>query len=315
MSSVVCATVVDVSAAPAADPASGRRVALAGIAASALLAAMNLAVGVAAGSTSVVATGVEFAGDVLASSVVFFGMLAAAKPADDDHPYGHGRLETLAAFVVGLTLTVGGAAIGWASLQNVGERHPPPASLAIAALAVAIAVRGVMSTLKFRVGRRLRSAALVADAWNDAVDILSASAALVAVALARFDPVRFLSADHYGGFAVGLVVVATGVRVLRDASLELIDTMPDAGMMTRLRETVQTVPGVLGVDKAYARKTGLRYHVDLHVEVAPELTVSQAHAIGGHVRSRVRAELDWVADVLVHVEPAGADQAGGASGA
>lgn len=288
--------------------------ALAGIAASAGLATVNLVVGVVAGSTSVVATGVEFAGDVLASSVVFFGMLAAAKPPDRDHPYGHGRLETLAAFVVGLALSLGGIGIGWTSLQNVGAHHPPPTLLALAALVVAIAVRGVMSMLKFRVGRRLRSAALMADAWNDAVDILSASAALVAVALARYDAERFLAADHYGGFVVGVVVVATGVRVLRDASLELIDTMPDEAMMARVRDTAHRVPGVVGVDKAYARKTGLQYHVDLHVEVDPGLTVGQAHDIGGHVRSRVRGDLDWVADVLVHVEPAGADQAGDASG-
>lgn len=289
--------------------------ALAGIAASAALATMNLVAGVVAGSTSVVATGVEFAGDVLASSVVFFGMLAAAKPADDDHPYGHGRLETLAAFVVGLVLSAGGTGICWTSLQNVGAMHPPPAPLAIAALLVAILVRGVMSTLKFRVGRRLRSAALVADAWNDGVDILSASAALVAVALARYDGARFLAADHYGGFVVGVVVIVTGVRVLRDASLELMDTMPDAAMMDRLRDSVRSVPGVRGVDKAFARKTGLQYHVDLHVEVDPTLSVAAAHDIGGHVRSRVRHDLDWVADVLVHVEPAAAAQADGTSGA
>lgn len=291
----------------AAGAALGRRVALAGIGASALLATMNITVGLVSGSTSVFATGVEFAGDVLASTVVLFGMIAAAKPADDNHPYGHGRLETLAAFVVGLALSAGGAGICWNALQRVGEVHAPPAPIAMAALVVAIAVRAVMSALKFRVGRRLRSASLVADAWNDAVDILAAAAALVAVALARMDGQRFLSADHYGGFVVGIVVIATGVRVLRDASLELIDTMPDDAMMARLRATVAAVPGVLDVDKAYARKTGLQYHVDLHIEVDPALSVAAAHDIGGHVRSRVRAELDWVADVLVHTEPAGRD--------
>lgn len=291
----------------AADAALGRRVAVAGIAASAALAAMNLTVGVVAGSTSVFATGVEFAGDVLASTVVLLGMIAAAAPADDNHPYGHGRLETLAAFVVGLVLCAGGVGICWNALQRVGEIHAPPAPMAIAALGLAIAVRGVMVALKFRVGRRLRSAALMADGWNDAVDILAAGAALVAVALTRLDEARFLAADHYGGVVVGLAVVVTGLRVLRDAALELIDTMPSEATMATLRETVLAVPGVRGVDKAYARKTGLRYHVDLHVEVDPALSVGEAHDIGGHVRSRVRSELDWVADVLVHIEPARPD--------
>jgi cation diffusion facilitator family transporter len=259
----------------------GRRVALAGIAASAMLATLNIVVGIMTRSTSVVATGVEFAGDVLASTVVLLGMIVAVKPADDNHPYGHGRSETLAAFIVGVILVAGGAGIGWNSLQAVGETHPPPSSAAIAVLVVAIALRGLMSAVKFRVGRRIQSASLVADAWNDTVDILAAMAALTAVAIAMYDSARFLAADHYGGFAVGLIVILTGLRVLRDASLELMDTMPGREMIERVRGAALEVPGVLGVDKSYARKTGFRYHVDLHIEVDPNLTVAAAHVIAG----------------------------------
>lgn len=288
----------------ARDALIGRRIALSGIAASGLLATLNIVVGLITRSTSVFATGIEFAGDVLASSVVLLGMIVAVKPADQNHPYGHGRVETLAAFVVGMILAAGGVGICWNSLLAVGERHPPPSGAAIAALCVAIVVRGLMSILKFRVGRRIRSASLVADAWNDTVDILAAAAALTAVALAMYDSPRFLAADHYGGFAVGIIVILTGLRVLRDASLELMDTMPSEQMMARVRAAAGEVPGVVGVDKSYARKTGFRYHVDLHIEVDPNLSVLAAHAIAGLVRSRVRARLGWVADVLVHVEPA-----------
>jgi cation diffusion facilitator family transporter len=289
-----------VSSAPSAT---GRRIALAGIAVSALLASLNIVAGLWTRSTSVFATGVEFAGDVLASTVVLVGMVIAGKPADSNHPYGHGRVETLAAFVVGMILIAGGAGICWSSLQAVGEVHPPPGVAAIVVLIVAIAARGVMSVLKFRVGRRIRSASLVADAWNDTVDILAAVAALTAVGLAMYDSRRFLAADHYGGFAVGLIVILTALRVLREASLELMDTMPDRSMIERVRATAAAVPGVRGVDKAYARKTGFRYHVDLHIEVAPEMTVAESHEVAGIVRSRVREELPWVQDVLVHVEP------------
>jgi cation diffusion facilitator family transporter len=282
----------------------GRRVALAGIGASALLATLNIVVGVLAHSTSVVATGIEFAGDVLASSVVWLGMLVAVKPADENHPYGHGRVETLAAFVVGLLLAAGGAGICWNSLQGVGAVHTPPSLGALIVLVVAILIRGVMSGVKFRVGRRIKSTSLVADAWNDTVDILAATAALTAVGLAMYDPRRFLAADHYGAFAVGIIVILTGLRVLRDASLELMDTMPAGGMIERVRAAAAGVPGVRGIEKSYARKTGLKYHVDLHIEVDPSLSVAAGHDIAGQVRSRVRAEVGWVADVLVHVEPA-----------
>jgi cation diffusion facilitator family transporter len=282
----------------------GRRVALAGIAASALLATLNITVGILANSTSVVATGVEFAGDVLASTVVLVGMIVAVKPADANHPYGHGRSEIVAAFLVGVILVAGGIGICWNSLQAVGESHDPPSRAAVAVLIAAIALRGFMSVVKFRVGRRIQSASLIADAWNDTVDIFGATAALTAVALAMYDSARFLAADHYGGFAVGIVVVLTGVRVLRDASLELMDTMPGSGMIASVRAAAMAVDGVRGVDKVHARKTGFGYHVDLHVEVDPELTVAASHGIAGRVRTRLREELGWVADVLVHVEPA-----------
>jgi cation diffusion facilitator family transporter len=274
----------------------------------ATLAVLNIVVGLAAHSTSVVATGVEFAGDVLASTIVFVGMVIAVKPADENHPYGHGRVETLAAFAVGLILVAAGIGICWNSLQNVGAHHPPPSGHAIVVLVIAIAARGVMSMAKFRVGRRVRSASLVADAWNDAVDMLAAATALSAVSLAMYDSGRFLAADHYGGAAVGVIVILTGLRVLRDASLELMDTMPDAGMLDAVRAAAGDVPEVLGVDKTRARKTGFKYHVDLHIEVDPSLTVAQSHVVAGRVRRHVRDQVAWVDDVLVHVEPAGSSR-------
>jgi cation diffusion facilitator family transporter len=288
----------------AAETRTARRVALTGIAVSAALAVLNIVVGTIAQSTSVVATGIEFAGDVLASTIVLVGMVVAVRPADENHPYGHGRVETLAAFVVGLILAAAGVGICWNSLQNVGAHHPPPSGHAITVLVIAIAARGVMSFAKFRIGRRVRSASLVADAWNDAVDMLAASTALVAVGLAMYDSERFLAADHYGGAAVGIIVVVTGLRVLREASLELMDTMPDSVMMQAVQAAAREVPEVLGVDKARARKTGFSYHVDLHIEVDPSLSVAQSHIIAGRVRRHVRNQIAWVDDVLVHVEPA-----------
>jgi cation diffusion facilitator family transporter len=280
-----------------------RRVTLLGLGVSGLLAFTNIFIGILSHSTSVVAMGFEFAGDVLASGIVLLGMGVAARPADENHPYGHGRFETLSAFTVGVILAAGGTMICYQSLHAVGQRHDPPGAIAAAPLAGAIVLRAIMATLKFRVGRRLRSSALVADAWNDAVDILSACSALIAVALATYNPARFLAADHYGGFLVGLVVVITGMRVVRDASLELVDTMPPAELTADVVRVAMLVPGVHGIDRVRARKTGLQYHVDLHVEVDPTLTVAASHAIGGHVRATLREDLPWVADVIVHIEP------------
>ena len=286
----------------------GQKVALAGMIVSSGLAVVKIVTGLMANSTSVVADGLESAGDVFASGLVFLGLALAAMPADSDHPYGHGRAETLTGLLVGLMLLAAGFSISFHALMQVGEPHLPPAAYAIWPLIASIAIKGVLSATKYRIGKAIGSAALAADAWNDGVDIVSGLAALAAVSLTLYDPQRFLAADHYGGFAVGLIVIFTGLRVSRDTGMQLMDTMPDHRMMQTIRDVAQKVSGVEGVEKCYARKTGLQYHVDLHLEVDPEITVRSSHDIAERVRQRIRHDVDWVADVLVHVEPSPRNQ-------
>jgi cation diffusion facilitator family transporter len=282
----------------------GQRVALAGIVGSGALAVIKILAGVHGHSTAVVADGLESAADVLAAGFVLFGLTIAARPADADHPYGHGRFETLTGLLIGLTLTVGGALICYGSIRRIGKPHEPVAAFVIWPLIISIVVKTGLANLKFRYGRRIGSAALTADAWNDATDTFSATMALAAVALALSDPVRFADADRYGGCVVGLIVIFTGLRISRDAGLQLMDTMPDDALIAQIRAAAATVPDVRGVEKCRARKTGLKYHVDLHLEVDPEMTVRRSHELGHEVQTRIMERLPWVADVLVHVEPA-----------
>ena len=281
----------------------GQRVALAGMLVSGVLAVIKILAGMAGHSTAVVADGLESAADVLASGFVLFGLTIAARPADEDHPYGHGRFETLTGLLIGLVLTAGGALICYVSIRRIGQPHEPLASFVIWPLLISMAAKTVLATIKFRYGRRLASAALTADAWNDAMDTLSAVTALVAVWLTLSDPARFGEADRYGGCVVGAIVIFAGLRISRDTSLQLMDTMPGGTMIDQIRAAAMTVPGVRGVEKCFARKTGLKYHVDLHLEVDPEMTVRRSHQLAHDVRLRILERLPWVADVLVHVEP------------
>jgi cation diffusion facilitator family transporter len=281
----------------------GRRVALTSMLVSAGLAAAKITIGLRANSTAVVSNGLESAGDVLASGLVLLGLVMASKPPDAQHPYGHGRLETLSALVVGIMLVVGGSLISFRSLERVSEVQHAPAAYAIWPLMASIVIKSLMSLWKRRYGRKIRSSALVADAWNDTVDVLSGTTALVALGLTLIDPDKFVAADHLGGCAVGAIVMFLGIRVVRDTTLLLMDTMPDPAALDRIRQVALTVPGALGVEKCFARKTGLQWHVDLHLEVDPEMSVYDSHELATKVRDRVRERLDWVADVLVHVEP------------
>lgn len=280
-----------------------KRVALVSMFLSAGLAAVKITVGLKAGSTALVSDGIESTGDVLASGLVLFGLMVALRPPDAEHPYGHGRFETLTALGVGILLIATGALICYGSVDRSFHGDHAPALFAIWPLIGSIVVKSGTWTAKRYYGRRIRSDALAADAWNDAVDIGSGITALAALGLALYNPVRFAAADHIGGFAVGLIVVFLGMHVVRDTTMQLMDTMPDPNLLEQIRDTALSVPEVLAVEKCYARKTGFKYHVDLHLEVDPQMTVHDSHAIATQTRNRIRESLDWVADVLVHVEP------------
>jgi cation diffusion facilitator family transporter len=269
------------------------------------LALVKLIAGIRGHSTAVVADGLESASDVFASGFVLLGLTLAAKPADKDHPYGHGRIEILTGLLIGLGLSAGGALICYGSVERLG--HPEAATVAsyvVWPLVLSLAAKSVLAIFKFRYARRLKSDSLMADAWNDLMDTLSAVAALIAVGLTLADRARFADADSYGGFVVGLIVIGVGVKVAYDTAMQLMDTMPADEAMEEIRAAAAGVPGVRGVEKCYARKTGLRYHVDLHLEVDGAMTVSQSHELAHAVRLHIMQTLDWVADVLVHVEPA-----------
>ena len=288
-----------------ADPGAltGRRVALASMVTSALLAAVNIVVGLVTQSSSVFATGVEFAGDVLASSIVLLGMIVAVKPADSDHPYGHGRVETLAAFAVGLILAAGGAGICWNSLQAIDTRHAPPPVAAVAVLVFAAAIRGVMSAVKFRVGtpdqqrgargRRLERHRGHSGGGRGAHVGRPGDAQPGSISRRR--SLRRLCRRHHR---------RDHRRAHRARRVARVDGHDAGGRHDRARAWH------CGAGPRRARRgQELRAEDRLplprgssHRGGSP-LTVAESHAIAGQVRSRVRDEIGWVADVLVHVEP------------
>ncbi len=281
----------------------GRRIAITSMLISAGLAAAKITIGLHASSTATVSDGIESAGDVLASGLVLLGLIIAAKPPDAEHPYGHGRLETLSALAVGMLLAATGVLIAFESLHLSREATHSPALYAIWPLIASIVIKSIMSASKRHYGRKIQSSGLIADAWNDTVDILSGTTALLGLGITLLDPVKFSAADHIAGSAVGVIVVFLGIRVVHDTVVQLMDTMPDPEAMDRIRMAGLTVPGVLGIEKCFARKTGLKWHVDLHLDVDPSMSVYDSHEIATQVREKIRSEIDWVADVLVHVEP------------
>jgi len=280
-----------------------KKVTAVGMAVSGLLALSKLIVGWLAHSTAVLADGVENVGDLFGSGLVLYALFVASKPPDKQHPYGHGRSETIAGLAVGFLLGVSGLGICYESFRRLHVVTEIPHMYGIWPLAASIIVKSGLSTGKFMFGRRLESAAILADAWHDGIEIISGLVALAALGLTLYDPAHFAAADRWGGFAVGVIVLLTAFHVVRDTSNELMDAMPGDERIERIRQVALNAPGVLGVEKTYARKIGLQYHVELHLEVNPHMTVQASHDLATACRFLIREKLDWVADVVVHIEP------------
>ncbi|HEX7363404.1 MAG TPA: cation diffusion facilitator family transporter [Bryobacteraceae bacterium] len=284
----------------------GRRMALVGITGSVALAIAKIWVGLYVGSNAVASDGVEAAGDVLSSAVVYVGFWLASKPPDYEHPYGHGRYETLAGLAVGAILLLIGTAIIWHSVTAPARQAAFPL-FTVYPLIAAIMIKTTLAGLKFRTARRIRSTSLRADGLHDLTDLLSTFVAIVAVGLAMASPSRFAGADHVGATIIGGIIFFLSIRVVWNTVDQLLDTMPEPGKMGEISQVALAIPGALGIEKCRARRTGLKYHVDLHLEVQPEMTVRESHQIATRVKNAIKERVPWVADVLVHVEPTGMD--------
>jgi cation diffusion facilitator family transporter len=199
-------------------------------------------------------------------------------------------------------LLLTGAAISWHSITSLG-RHTELPIYTLYPLIAAIFVKLGLAAVKFRTGRKIASTSLVADAWHDITDLLSTSVALFCVFLTLVNPTRFGMADQIGGIAIGVIIFFLSGKVVLRTVGQLLDTMPEPAKMAEIRAAALGVPGALGIEKCFARRTGLKYHVDLHLEVDPDMTVHESHEIAKSVKFAIKGTVPWVADVLVHVEP------------
>jgi cation diffusion facilitator family transporter len=216
------------------EESAGRRLALISSSAGIVLATAKILVGVQAHSSSVVSDGLEAAGDVLCSMIVYIGLWLASKPPDREHPYGHGRYETLAGLAVGAFLLLTGAGIlAHAWLGSAVSRDIR--SFALYPLLAAFVVKLALAAVKFRVGKRIDSVGLQADAWHDVTDLFSTAVASIAVLLTLFDPARFASADRVGSLIIGVIVLSLSLQVVRRTTFSLLDTMPEPARMDQIR--------------------------------------------------------------------------------
>jgi cation diffusion facilitator family transporter len=281
----------------------GRRVAAWGMALSLGLGLAKFLGGYFGHSLALLSDALHSLVDAAISGGLLGALLVAERPADSEHPYGHGRLEAVAAAGVAVLLIVLAAGIAWDALATVNKPHPPPH-----ASALAIAVGGALLQEGFhryasRAARQTGSGALMGMAWDYRLDALGALAVVFGVTLARWGGPWWHWADHAAALVIAAAVLWIGSRLLSDNINDLMDRQAQPEILEAIRDAALSVSGVLGVETLRARKAGLEYLVDIHIEVAPDLTVDVGHAIAHAVKDRIRNQVAAIRDVLVHVEP------------
>jgi cation diffusion facilitator family transporter len=275
-----------------------------GLAVNSLLTTAKFAAGIFGHSHALVADAVESLADIFSSLVVWRGLVVAAEPADEDHPYGHGKAEPIAAAVVATMLLVAAAWIMGTALGEIRHPHLAPAPYTLVVLVAVVAIKETLFRFVLRESVSAESSAVRADAWHHRSDAITSLAAFIGISVALIGGKGFEGADDLAAAAAALVIAWNGWRLLRPALNELMDTSPSRELVERIREISEAVPGVARVEKCFLRKMGHQYYVDMHVEVDPQMTVQRSHEIAHDVKERIRAQLPRVRDVLVHIEPA-----------
>ena len=280
-----------------------RRAALWGVGLSVGLGVLKLAGGVFGHSAALTSDAVHSFGDALTAAAVWGSLLWAQRPADREHPYGHTRAEAVAGSNVALLLVLSGLGIGWEALTTLAEPSPPPEWYTLWIAFISIVAKEALYRYENHVAQATGSSAVRAAAWDHRLDAFGSLAVLVGLALAYWGGPGWHAADHVAALAVGLVVLWAGGSLLWASVQELMDRQAGPEVLDEVRREASAVPGVLGVEKLFVRKTGLEHLVDIHVEVDPEISVREGHAIGHAVKARLMEQIVTIKDVLVHIEP------------
>ncbi len=268
-----------------------------------ILVIIKIVVGFAVRSQALVADGVHSLSDLFSDFVVILGLKLGRQEEDENHPFGHARIETISGMLVGAILVVVGAGIAYNAFESVYEhRVSTPGVFAIVVAAASILLKEGMYWYTIKVGRRIKSLVLIGNAWHHRTDAFSSVAVLIGVTAAYVNPAWHL-ADAYAALVVTLFIFRVGASLVWDALKQVVDTAPDRKILDQLVETAMKVEGVEQVHDVRARYSGQQIFVEIHIVVDPELTVRQGHEIADVVRFHLVNEIADVTRVIVHVDP------------
>ena len=281
----------------------GVRTTLIGIFSSLILASVKIFSGIIGNSYALIADGIESIADVFTSFVVLTSLKIAVKPADKDHPYGHGKAEPLAGLVVAISLFIAAIIIIIQSINEIITPHHSPASFTLIVLVMVVAAKESLFRYINKVGNSIESLAVKNDAWHHRSDAITSGAAFIGIIIALLGGKGYEMADDYAALFASVIIIINAYKLLKPSIYELMDANLSNNFIDELKREAEKLNEVVEVEKFFVRKMGFDYYVDAHVIVDGSLTVSDGHTIAHKVKEHLINFNSKIIDVMVHIEP------------
>lgn len=268
-----------------------------------LLALVKFVTGVLGNSYALIADAIESTADVFSSILVWVGLKYSTRPADENHPYGHGRFETLSTFSVIGFLVVSATVIAYESIQNIKTPHEGPKVFTLYVLGGIILFKELSFQYVIRKSKQTNSSSLKADAWHHRSDAITSVMAFIGISVAIFLGEGYEAADDVAALLASGIIIFNAYKIFKPLLSEISDEQIYDDLIRKIREISMTVPGVIETEKCHVRKMGMDYYVDLHMIVEGNISVIEGHKIAHDLKDEIQRKIPQVADVLVHTEP------------
>ncbi|MAZ26057.1 MAG: cation-efflux pump [Cytophagaceae bacterium] len=267
------------------------------------LALIKGVTGILGNSYALIADAIESTADIFSSALVLLGLKYAKRPADDNHPYGHGRIEPLITFVVVAFLVTSATIIAYESIKNIQTPHKVPEAWTLIVLAAIIIWKETSYQIVIRKSRKINSSSLKADAWHHRSDAITSITAFIGISIAILFGKGYENADDWAALFASAFILYNSYLIFRPALGEIMDEHLYDDLIVEIREKSLEVPGVVDTEKCFVRKAGMKYFVDLHVIVDGNITVRDGHLISHNLKDYLQEQLPSINNILIHIEP------------
>jgi len=273
------------------------------IAGNVVLAIIKILTGIFGNSYALIADALESTTDIFSSLLVLFGLKYTSKPADKNHPYGHGKAEPLITFIVVGILITSATIIAHESINNIRRPHELPQFWTLFVLIPLIIWKEISFQIVMKKAKESNSSSLKADAWHHRTDAITSVAALIGITIALIFGKGFETADDWAALFASGFIIYNSYKIFRPALGEIMDEHFYDDLIEDIRRVSLTVNGIIATEKCFIRKAGMKFHVDLHAVVEATITVKQGHDLAHQLKDTLRKEIPQLGHVLIHVEP------------